>query len=45
MTRSEALDVMETERQKGWWDPELFDEFRAALEALPEGFLPGGEEA
>lgn len=45
MTRSEALEVMETEKRKGWWDPALFDEFRAALEALPEGFLPGGEEA
>ena len=45
MTRSEALEVMETERQKGWWDPDLFDEFRAAIEAMPEGFLPGGEEA
>ncbi len=45
MTRSEALEVMETEKAKGWWDPTLFDEFRAALQALPEGFLPGGEEA
>jgi putative two-component system response regulator len=45
MTRTEALEVMEAERRKGWWDPGLFDEFRAALEALPEGFLPGGEEA
>src|SRR5262245_59318626 len=45
MTRAEALDLMEAERQKGWWDPELFDEFNAALAALPEGFLPGGEEA
>ena len=45
MTRSEALAVMEKEKAKGWWDPELFGEFRGALEALPEGFLPGGEEA
>ena len=45
MTRTEALEVMEAERRKGWWDPELFDEFRAALATLPEGFLPGGEEA
>jgi HD-GYP domain-containing protein (c-di-GMP phosphodiesterase class II) len=45
MTRHEALEVMEAERRKGWWDPDLFDEFRAALESLPEGFLPGGEEA
>ncbi|MEO6461603.1 MAG: HD domain-containing phosphohydrolase [Candidatus Eisenbacteria bacterium] len=45
MTRAEALEVMEDERQKGWWDPDLFDEFRAALQVLPEGFLPGGEEA
>ena len=45
LTRSEALEVMETEKGKGWWDPGLFDEFRGLLEALPEGFLPGGEEA
>ena len=45
MTRSEALEVMEKEKEKGWWDPTLFGEFRGALEALPEGFLPGGEEA
>ena len=45
MTRSEALEVMEKEKAKGWWDPALFEEFQGALEALPEGFLPGGEEA
>ncbi len=45
MTRSEALEVMEREKDKGWWDPALFAEFRGALLTLPEGFLPGGEEA
>jgi hypothetical protein len=45
MTRSEALGVMERETKKGWWDPSLFDELRGALQLLPEGFLPGGEEA
>jgi len=45
MTRTEALEVMEKEKDKGWWDPGQFDEFRGALLALPEGFLPGGEEA
>jgi putative two-component system response regulator len=45
LTRAEALEVLEAERRKGWWDPELVDEFKALLGSLPEGFLPGGEEA
>ena len=45
LTRGDALDVMEAERKKGWWDPTLLDEFKALLHTLPEGFLPGGEEA
>jgi hypothetical protein len=36
---------MAEEVKKGWLDPELFAAFRGAIEALPEGFLPGGEEA
>lgn len=45
MTRAQALEVMDGEMRKGWLDAELFPLFRGAIEALPEGFLPGGEEA
>ncbi len=45
LTRASALELMADEVKKGWMDPELFDVFRGAIEALPEGFLPGGEEA
>jgi putative two-component system response regulator len=45
MTRVEALRIMDEERGKGWHDPVLFDLFLGAIEARPEGFLPGGEEA
>jgi putative two-component system response regulator len=45
MTRHAALEVMIEECDRGWWDPGLFGEFRGAIEGLPEGFLPGGEEA
>jgi putative two-component system response regulator len=45
LTRASALELMADEVKKRWLDPELFAVFRGAIEALPEGFLPGGEEA
>jgi putative two-component system response regulator len=45
MTRAEALEVMGSETKKGWHDAGLFDLFLGVIEARPEGFLPGGEEA
>ena len=45
MTRAEALELMASETKKGWHDPGLFELFLGAIEARPEGFLPGGEEA
>ena len=31
----QALAVMQEEVQKGWWDPRLFVEFQALIEAKP----------
>jgi cyclic di-GMP phosphodiesterase len=31
LTTSNALDIMATEVEKGWWDPQLFAEFRAMM--------------
>jgi putative two-component system response regulator len=45
LTRASALELMAGEVKKRWIDPDLFAAFRGAIEALPEGFLPGGEEA
>jgi putative two-component system response regulator len=45
LTRAQALEVMHSERDKGWHDPQLFDLFRGVIASRPEGFLPGGEEA
>jgi len=45
LTRAEALELMADECKKGWHDPTLFDLFLGLIEARPEGFLPGGEEA
>ena len=42
---AEALEVMGSETRKGWHDAGLFDLFLGVIEARPEGFLPGGEEA
>lgn len=36
LNSAEALAVIETEVQKGWWDGELFVEFRAMLADEPE---------
>jgi putative two-component system response regulator len=35
LRREEALQIMDNEARKGWWDGRLFDEFRAVLETLP----------
>ena len=45
LTRAQALEVMVEECGKGWHDPALFGLFRGVIEARPEGFVPGGEEA
>jgi len=45
LTRAQALDLMAEECGKGWHDSALFDLFLGVIEARPEGFLPGGEEA
>jgi putative two-component system response regulator len=45
LTRAQALELMADECKKGWHDPTLFDLFLGLIEARPEGFLPGGEEA
>lgn len=31
LPREEALAIMEAEVEKGWWDPHVFDEFRAMV--------------
>jgi putative two-component system response regulator len=36
LTREDTLRIMADEVKKGWWDGQLFDEFRGALETLPE---------
>ncbi len=45
LTREHALEVMDGEMKKGWLDADLYGLFRATITGLPEGFLPGGEEA
>ncbi|MEP7027347.1 MAG: HD domain-containing phosphohydrolase [Candidatus Eisenbacteria bacterium] len=45
LSRATALELMSEEVGKGWHDPGLFDLFLGVIEARPEGFLPGGEEA
>jgi putative two-component system response regulator len=45
LTRAQALELMQDECKKGWHDPTLFGLFLGLIEARPEGFLPGGEEA
>lgn len=36
LSREEALQIMADEVRKGWWDGRLLDEFRAAIEGIPE---------
>ena len=36
LSRAAALAIMGDEVKKGWWDSQLFDEFRRLLEDLPE---------
>jgi putative two-component system response regulator len=40
MKRADALEVMETETRRGWWDPRLFDVFRGLLEHIPDDAEP-----
>jgi putative two-component system response regulator len=35
--RVEAMEILTAEATRGWWDPELLEEFRGALARLPEG--------
>jgi putative two-component system response regulator len=41
--RAEALETMEDEVKKGWWDPELFSEFQLIVQENANIFGPDGE--
>jgi len=45
LSRDEALEIMEEEIRKGWWDPRLFEEFRRMpLDSAPQSLKrPSGE--
>jgi len=36
LTRQDALEIMNDEARKGWWDRRLLEEFRGVLVSLPE---------
>jgi putative two-component system response regulator len=36
LSRLDALEIMDEEVRKGWWDRRLFDEFRGVLDGFPE---------